>query len=103
MRFRPSAFLARVRSCPRHDREMPGRPFGPRAEHAPPPGHPYDTAVGWPGGGAGRHRLQNALFRAFSNGQSDAPMQNLAFYDMDKTITAAPTWTRFLVHAARMR
>jgi HAD superfamily hydrolase (TIGR01490 family) len=30
-------------------------------------------------------------------------MQHLAFYDMDKTITAAPTWTRFLVHAARMR
>lgn len=30
-------------------------------------------------------------------------MQHLAIYDMDKTITAAPTWTRFLVHAARMR
>jgi HAD superfamily phosphoserine phosphatase-like hydrolase len=30
-------------------------------------------------------------------------MQNLAIYDMDKTITAAPTWTRFLVHAARVR
>jgi HAD superfamily phosphoserine phosphatase-like hydrolase len=30
-------------------------------------------------------------------------MQNLAIYDMDKTITAAPTWTRFLVHAARAR
>lgn len=28
-------------------------------------------------------------------------MQHLAIYDMDKTITAAPTWTRFLVHAAR--
>ena len=30
-------------------------------------------------------------------------MRNLAIYDMDKTITAAPTWTRFLVHAARAR
>lgn len=30
-------------------------------------------------------------------------MQRLAVYDMDKTITAAPTWTRFLVHAARAR
>ncbi|UYY56932.1 HAD family hydrolase [Sphingomonas sp. S2-65] len=30
-------------------------------------------------------------------------MQHLAIYDMDKTITAAPTWTRFLVHAARQR
>jgi len=30
-------------------------------------------------------------------------MQTLAIYDMDKTITAAPTWTRFLVHAARAR
>lgn len=30
-------------------------------------------------------------------------MQHLAIYDMDKTITAQPTWTRFLVHAARMR
>lgn len=29
-------------------------------------------------------------------------MQLLAIYDMDKTITAAPTWTRFLVHAARV-
>lgn len=28
-------------------------------------------------------------------------MRNLAIYDMDKTITATPTWTRFLVHAAR--
>lgn len=28
-------------------------------------------------------------------------MRHLAIYDMDKTITAAPTWTRFLVHAAR--
>ena len=28
-------------------------------------------------------------------------MQPLAIYDMDKTITAAPTWTRFLVHAAK--
>ena len=30
-------------------------------------------------------------------------MQRLAIYDMDKTITAAATWTRFLVHAARHR
>jgi HAD superfamily hydrolase (TIGR01490 family) len=30
-------------------------------------------------------------------------MQYLAFYDMDKTITAAPTWTRFLIAAARAR
>ncbi|TGX54812.1 HAD-IB family hydrolase [Sphingomonas gei] len=30
-------------------------------------------------------------------------MQHLAIYDMDKTITAEATWTRFLVHAARMR
>lgn len=30
-------------------------------------------------------------------------MQRLAIYDMDKTITGQPTWTRFLVHAARMR
>lgn len=30
-------------------------------------------------------------------------MQKIAFYDMDKTITRAPTWTPFLVHAARMR
>ncbi|MCD2323274.1 HAD-IB family hydrolase [Sphingomonas sp. IC-56] len=30
-------------------------------------------------------------------------MQHFAIYDMDKTITAAPTWTRFLVHAARRR
>jgi HAD superfamily phosphoserine phosphatase-like hydrolase len=30
-------------------------------------------------------------------------MQHLAIYDMDKTITAAPTWTRFLVYAARAR
>jgi HAD superfamily hydrolase (TIGR01490 family) len=30
-------------------------------------------------------------------------MRHLAIYDMDKTITAAPTWTRFLVHAARAR
>ena len=28
-------------------------------------------------------------------------MQHLAIYDMDKTITAAPTWMRFLVHAAK--
>lgn len=30
-------------------------------------------------------------------------MHRLAIYDMDKTITAQPTWTRFLIHAARMR
>ena len=30
-------------------------------------------------------------------------MQFLAIYDMDKTITAAPTWTRFLAMAARSR
>ena len=30
-------------------------------------------------------------------------MPRIAIYDMDKTITAAPTWTRFLVHAARAR
>lgn len=30
-------------------------------------------------------------------------MRHLAIYDMDKTITATPTWTRFLVHAARAR
>ena len=30
-------------------------------------------------------------------------MERLAFYDMDKTVTAAPTWTRFLLHAARTR
>lgn len=29
-------------------------------------------------------------------------MQLLAIYDMDKTITAKPTWTRFLIHAARV-
>lgn len=28
-------------------------------------------------------------------------MRYLAIYDMDKTITAAPTWTRFLIAAAR--
>ncbi len=28
-------------------------------------------------------------------------MMRLAIYDMDKTITRAPTWTRFLVHYAR--
>jgi HAD superfamily hydrolase (TIGR01490 family) len=37
------------------------------------------------------------------NDDRDAPMQKLALYDMDKTVTAAPTWTRFLVHAARTR
>jgi len=30
-------------------------------------------------------------------------MQLLAIYDMDKTITRAPTWTPFLIHAARAR
>ncbi|MET0308778.1 MAG: HAD-IB family hydrolase [Sphingomonas sp.] len=30
-------------------------------------------------------------------------MQHLAIYDMDKTITAQPTWMRFLIHAARAR
>lgn len=30
-------------------------------------------------------------------------MGHLAIYDMDKTITATPTWARFLVHAARAR
>jgi HAD superfamily hydrolase (TIGR01490 family) len=30
-------------------------------------------------------------------------MRHLAIYDMDKTITRQPTWTRFLVHAARER
>lgn len=30
-------------------------------------------------------------------------MRHLAIYDMDKTITTTPTWTRFLVHAARHR
>ena len=30
-------------------------------------------------------------------------MGHLAIYDMDKTITATPTWTRFLVHGARAR
>lgn len=30
-------------------------------------------------------------------------MRNLAVYDMDKTITTTPTWTRFLLHAARAR
>lgn len=30
-------------------------------------------------------------------------MQRLAIYDMDKTITAKPTWTRFLLHVARTR
>ncbi|WNO53872.1 HAD family hydrolase [Stakelama saccharophila] len=28
---------------------------------------------------------------------------NLAIYDMDRTITRAPTWTPFLIHAARRR
>ena len=28
-------------------------------------------------------------------------MQRLAIYDMDKTVTRAPTWTRFLIHYAR--
>ncbi len=30
-------------------------------------------------------------------------MQYIAIYDMDKTITRAPTWTTFLVHAAKRR
>lgn len=30
-------------------------------------------------------------------------MNRLAIYDMDKTITRAPTWTPFLIHAARAR
>lgn len=30
-------------------------------------------------------------------------MRHLAIYDMDKTITATPTWTRFLMYAARKR
>ena len=30
-------------------------------------------------------------------------MRYLAIYDMDKTITAAPTWTRFLIAAGRAR
>lgn len=30
-------------------------------------------------------------------------MHCLAIYDMDKTITAAPTWTRFLIAAAKAR
>jgi HAD superfamily hydrolase (TIGR01490 family) len=30
-------------------------------------------------------------------------MHNLAIYDMDKTITARPTWTRFLTMAAKAR
>ena len=30
-------------------------------------------------------------------------MHRLAIYDMDKTITRDPTWTRFLVHAAKVR
>jgi HAD superfamily hydrolase (TIGR01490 family) len=30
-------------------------------------------------------------------------MHNLAIYDMDKTITAQPTWTRFLTAAAKAR
>lgn len=30
-------------------------------------------------------------------------MHKLAIYDMDKTITAAPTWTRFLIAAAKAR
>lgn len=30
-------------------------------------------------------------------------MHRLAIYDMDKTITRAPTWTPFLIHAAKAR
>jgi HAD superfamily hydrolase (TIGR01490 family) len=33
----------------------------------------------------------------------DVPMRHLAIYDMDKTITAEATWTRFLVAAAKRR
>lgn len=33
----------------------------------------------------------------------NASMQHLAIYDMDKTITRAPTWTPFLIHAAKAR
>lgn len=32
-----------------------------------------------------------------------ASMARLAIYDMDKTITRAPTWTPFLIHAAKAR
>jgi HAD superfamily hydrolase (TIGR01490 family) len=31
------------------------------------------------------------------------PKQRLAIYDMDKTITRDPTWTAFLIHAAKAR
>jgi len=34
-------------------------------------------------------------------GGAVADWQRIAIYDMDKTITRAPTWTRFLVHYAR--
>ena len=30
-------------------------------------------------------------------------MTRLAIYDMDKTITRDPTWTAFLIHAAKAR
>jgi HAD superfamily hydrolase (TIGR01490 family) len=32
-----------------------------------------------------------------------SPTQRLAIYDMDKTVTRDPTWTAFLIHAARAR
>ncbi len=36
-------------------------------------------------------------------GGKSGPMVRLAIYDMDKTITRGPTWTRFLIAGARMR
>jgi len=30
-------------------------------------------------------------------------MHRLAIYDLDRTVTAVPTWTPFLIHASRMR
>ena len=33
----------------------------------------------------------------------DVPMRHLAIYDMDKTITQRPTWTRFLIASAKRR
>lgn len=32
-----------------------------------------------------------------------SPSQRLAIYDMDKTVTRDPTWTAFLIHAAKAR
>lgn len=37
------------------------------------------------------------------HGSMNRPTDLLAIYDMDKTITRAPTWTPFLIHAARSR